>query len=103
MFVVAAECVNKHTSNACNSRLYHLHLPPPPSFLPVPLPSFFSPPPLSSLRLLSSFFLRYKPHEMELESKLKCFIPEYIATVGELDAFIKVPRPDGEDDRVGAY
>jgi hypothetical protein len=27
---------------------------------------------------------------VELESTLKCFIPEYIPAIGEMDAFIKV-------------
>ena len=39
--------------------------------------------------------------EVELDSTLKCFIPDYIPAVGEMDAFIKVPRPDGERDELG--
>jgi len=36
---------------------------------------------------------RYKPQEVELDTPLRCFIPEYIPAIGELDAFIKVcPR-----------
>lgn len=31
---------------------------------------------------------------MELDTKLKPFIPEYIPAVGEVDAFMKIPRPD---------
>ncbi len=38
---------------------------------------------------------------MELDTTLKCFIPEFIPAIGEIDGFIKVPRPDGEDDGLG--
>jgi len=38
---------------------------------------------------------------MELETTLKCFIPEYIPAIGEMDAFIKVPRPDLKEDHLG--
>jgi len=37
---------------------------------------------------------RYKAPSMELEAKLKPFIPEYIPAIGEVDAFLKMPRPD---------
>jgi intraflagellar transport protein 46 len=30
-----------------------------------------------------------KPMEIELETKLKPFIPEYLPAVGDIDAFIK--------------
>jgi intraflagellar transport protein 46 len=38
---------------------------------------------------------------VQLEAPLRCFIPEYIPAIGELDAFIKVPRPDGKEDGLG--
>ena len=38
---------------------------------------------------------------MELETKLKCFIPDYIPSIGNIDPFIKVPRPDGKPDELG--
>ncbi len=44
---------------------------------------------------------RYKPQNIELETKLKPFIPDYIPAVGGLDEFIKVPRPDGKSDFLG--
>jgi len=50
---------------------------------------------------LFQYIERYKPQEVELETSLKCFIPEYIPAIGEIDGFIKVPRPDGEDDDLG--
>ena len=48
----------------------------------------------AEVRDLFQYIDRYKPQEMELETTLKCFIPEYIPAIGEMDAFIKVPRPD---------
>lgn len=44
---------------------------------------------------------RYKPHNIELETKLKPFIPDYIPSIGGIDEFIKVPRPDGKTDFLG--
>lgn len=44
----------------------------------------------AEVRDLFQYIERYKPHEVELESTLKCFIPEYIPAIGEMDAFIKV-------------
>ena len=32
---------------------------------------------------------RYKPHQIELDTRLKPFIPDYIPAVGDIDAFIK--------------
>ena len=34
--------------------------------------------------------IRYTPQTIELEHKLKPFIPDYIPAVGDIDAFIKV-------------
>ena len=53
------------------------------------------------VRDLFQYIERYKPHEVELDTALKCFIPEYIPAIGEMDGFIKVPRPDGADDDLG--
>lgn len=50
---------------------------------------------------LFQYIERYKPHEVQLDTPLKCFIPEYIPAIGELDAFIKVPRPDNKEDGLG--
>ncbi len=43
----------------------------------------------------------YVPQVFELETQLKPFIPEYIPAIGEVDAFIKVPRPDGDEETLG--
>lgn len=43
----------------------------------------------------------YIPEVYELEAHLKPFIPEYIPAIGEVDAFIKIPRPDNEEENLG--
>ena len=55
----------------------------------------------ADVRDLFSHITRFTAHEVELESTLKCFIPDFIPAVGEIDAFIKVPRPDAERDDLG--
>ena len=52
----------------------------------------------AAVRDLWGYIMRYKSREVELETKLKCFMPEYIPAIGEIDSFIKVPRPDKKDD-----
>jgi len=43
----------------------------------------------------------YKPHSIELDAPLKPFIPELIPSVGEVDACLKMPRPDGVESGLG--
>ena len=43
----------------------------------------------------------YTPKEIKIEPKLKCFIPNYIPAIGDVDPFIKVPRPDKVQDGLG--
>ena len=38
---------------------------------------------------------------MELSSKLKPFIPDYIPAVGEVDAFLKMSRADNNKELLG--
>lgn len=38
---------------------------------------------------------------MVLDSKIKPFIPDYVPAIGEVDAFIKMPRPDGQPETLG--
>jgi intraflagellar transport protein 46 len=37
----------------------------------------------------------------DIDTKLKAFIPDYIPAVGEVDAFLKMPRPDGQPEVLG--
>ena len=46
----------------------------------------------SDVRDLFQYIDRYKPQEVELDTPLKCFIPEYIPAIGELDPFLKVSK-----------
>jgi len=45
---------------------------------------------------LFKYITRYKPVTIEIDTELKAFIPDYIPAVGEVDAFIKPSRPDGQ-------
>ena len=44
---------------------------------------------------------RFTPIEVQLDTKLKPFIPSYLPSVGEVDAFLKVPRPDNAPEELG--
>merc|ERR1712038_1093200 len=46
---------------------------------------------------LFGYIMKYTPQTVELETKFRPFIPEYIPAVGDIDAFIKTTRPDGKD------
>jgi len=56
----------------------------------------------AEIKELFQYIGRYKPHSIELETRVKPFIPDYIPAVGDIDAFIKIPRPDGKTDGLGA-
>mmetsp|Transcript_86453 Transcript_86453/g.249715 ORF Transcript_86453/g.249715 Transcript_86453/m.249715 type:complete len:375 (+) Transcript_86453:75-1199(+) len=47
------------------------------------------------------YITRYKPHTIELDTILKPFIPEFVPSIGEVDAFLKMPRPDGQPCGLG--
>jgi intraflagellar transport protein 46 len=55
----------------------------------------------AEIKELFQYITRYKPHAIELETKMRPFIPDYIPSVGDIDPFIKVPRPDGKADNLG--
>eukprot|EP00929_Paragymnodinium_shiwhaense_P015441 TRINITY_DN12352_c0_g1_i1.p1 TRINITY_DN12352_c0_g1~~TRINITY_DN12352_c0_g1_i1.p1 ORF type:complete len:371 (-),score=121.66 TRINITY_DN12352_c0_g1_i1:116-1228(-) len=55
----------------------------------------------SEIEELFSYITRYKPHTIELDTQLKPFIPELIPSIGEVDAFLKMPRPDGNAQNLG--
>ena len=65
---------------------------------PGPDTSFQSPPQLVQLfGMLSQF----QPPPLEISPHFKPFLPDLIPSVGQIDAFIKVPRPDGAQDPLG--
>lgn len=43
----------------------------------------------------------YNPKKQNLKTELKAFIPDYIPTIGEVDAFLKPARPDGAAEELG--
>lgn len=54
-----------------------------------------------AVRDLFGLITRFKPQTVAIDSVLRPFIPEYIPALGEIDEFIKVPRPDGQADGLG--
>ncbi|TKS93290.1 Intraflagellar transport protein 46 -like protein [Collichthys lucidus] len=55
----------------------------------------------TEIKELFQYITRYTPPSIELEHSLKPFIPDFIPAVGDIDAFLKVPRPDGKGDSLG--
>ncbi|KAM4537486.1 intraflagellar transport protein 46 homolog [Odontesthes bonariensis] len=55
----------------------------------------------TEVRELFQYITRYTPQTIELEHHLKPFIPDFIPAVGDIDAFLKVPRADGKTDNLG--
>jgi len=53
------------------------------------------------IKELFQYISRYKSQPIELQSPFKPFIPDFIPAVGEIDPFIKIPRPDGRPDDLG--
>jgi intraflagellar transport protein 46 len=53
------------------------------------------------LKELFHYVTRYMPQTIELETQLRPFIPEYIPAIGDIDAFLKVTRPDGKREMGG--
>ncbi len=53
------------------------------------------------IRGLFQYITAYKPHDIKLDTQLKPFVPDYIPSVGDMDAFLKPPRPDGAADESG--
>ncbi|XP_037082932.1 intraflagellar transport protein 46 homolog isoform X2 [Pollicipes pollicipes] len=47
------------------------------------------------------FITSYTPQTVDLENRLRPFIPDFIPAIGDIDAFIKVERPDGKADSIG--
>jgi intraflagellar transport protein 46 len=50
---------------------------------------------------LFQYITRYKPSNIEIETLIRPQIPEFIPAVGEVDAFLKIPKPDGEKELLG--
>ncbi|KAL1124818.1 hypothetical protein AAG570_001439, partial [Ranatra chinensis] len=50
---------------------------------------------------LFEYITFYTPQCIQLDYKLLPFVPDYIPAVGDIDGFLKVPRPDGVKDKLG--
>lgn len=57
----------------------------------------------ADLKELFKSIQRYTPVLQELDTKLKAFVPEYIPAIGEVDAFLKMPRPDAQPETLGLF
>ncbi|XP_047443579.1 intraflagellar transport protein 46 homolog isoform X2 [Mugil cephalus] len=55
----------------------------------------------TEVRELFQYITRYSPQSIDLDHSLKPFIPDFIPAVGDIDAFLKVPRPDDKPDSLG--
>ena len=51
----------------------------------------------SDVRNLFEHIERYMPHQIKLDTRLKPFIPDFLPSVGSVDPFLKMPRPDEPD------
>lgn len=53
------------------------------------------------IKELFQYISRYTPQTIDLDFRLKPFIPDYIPAVGDIDAFLKVNRPDDKPETLG--
>ena len=54
-----------------------------------------------TIKALFSLVDAYTPTHTRHATPLKPFVPAFIPAVGDIDAFVKPPRPDGADDGLG--
>jgi len=47
------------------------------------------------------YITAYVPQSVDIDTRLKPFIPDFIPAVGEVDAYLKIPRPDGKEETLG--
>ncbi len=43
----------------------------------------------------------FQPTEITIGTQLKPFIPEFVPAIGEVDAYLKIPRPDLREEKLG--
>ncbi|XP_022326532.2 intraflagellar transport protein 46 homolog isoform X1 [Crassostrea virginica] len=53
------------------------------------------------IKELFQYITRYTPQTIELDHSLLPFIPDLIPAVGDIDAFLKITRPDNRPDTLG--
>lgn len=65
-------------------------------------PAQFANLPVSAeIKEMFEYINRFKPQKIDLNTKIRPFIPEFIPAVGEVDAFLKMPKPDGQKEDLG--
>ncbi|KAL3902191.1 MAG: hypothetical protein SGCHY_000042 [Lobulomycetales sp.] len=57
----------------------------------------------TTIQQLFSYTSEYQPEAIELFPELKCFVPDYIPAIGDIDPMIKIPAPPSsvKDDAKG--
>jgi intraflagellar transport protein 46 len=73
-------------------------------FSPRPRADSHASPALSTspeLAQLFSLISKFQPQPFEMAPHYKPFVPDLVPSIGTIDAFIKVPRPDGEEEQLG--
>jgi intraflagellar transport protein 46 len=55
----------------------------------------------AEVKELFEYIQRFKPQVIDLQTKIRPFIPEFVPAVGEVDAFIKMSKPDGTNEDLG--
>jgi intraflagellar transport protein 46 len=55
----------------------------------------------SGLASLFALIAKFQPEPVDLAVHWRPFLPDLAPAIGSIDAFIKVPRPDGEADELG--
>ncbi|XP_062616222.1 intraflagellar transport protein 46 homolog isoform X1 [Saccostrea cucullata] len=53
------------------------------------------------IKEMFQYITRYTPQTIELDHSLLPFIPDLIPAVGDIDAFLKITRPDNRPDTLG--
>ena len=53
------------------------------------------------LASLFSMISSFQPPQLEISPHFKPFLPDLVPSIGAIDAFIKIPRPDGDQDPLG--
>jgi intraflagellar transport protein 46 len=53
------------------------------------------------LKKLMDYIDMYSPMDIELTPTLQVFVPEWLPCIGDLDAFIKIAKPNHENDTIG--
>lgn len=72
-----------------------------------PVPGAYNPmefanlPVSGEVKELFEYIQRFKPQAIDLETKIRPFIPDFVPAVGEVDAFLKMNKPDGSAEDLG--